>query len=148
MCLRIDLALEDLLRARNGEYRHLRTQRLLDTKYFLLDLGLGAGNNTLRFGFGSALGFFDTAAPRFSACEMISPACARARCNSSAARLPANSRSCLPRSAAARPSAICFCLCSMARMSGGQINFIVNQIKIAKATAWESMVIPMFTAVS
>src|SRR5204863_5567697 len=40
-----------------------------------------------------------------------------------------------PRSASARPSAICFWRDSMARTSGGQMNFTQNQMNAAKVIA-------------
>src|SRR5262249_52757592 len=83
--------------------------------------------------FAAFLASSTTAAPRFSACEMISLACSRARCSSSPARFAASSRSCLPRSAAARPSAICFWRASMAFSSGGHTNFSVNPMNSRKA---------------
>src|SRR6266513_384977 len=74
-------------------------------------------------------------ASRFSAEPMISPTRSRASASSSCARLPAASRSRLPCSPAARPSAICFWRRSIARISGGQMNLTVNQMKSAKARA-------------
>jgi competence protein ComEC len=53
---------------------------------------------------------------------------------------------CLPRSAAARPSAMCFCRASIARERCGQTNFAVNQIKIAKVAACANSVKLMFMA--
>src|SRR5690242_13555141 len=74
-------------------------------------------------------------ASRFSAEAMISPTRSRALASSSPARLPAASSSCFPRSPAARPSAIVFWRCSIARISGGQMNLTQNQMKSAKARA-------------
>ena len=53
-------------------------------------------------------------------------------------------RFCRPCSPAARPSAICFCRVSIARISGGQTNFAVNQMKRPKPTACISSVRLMF----
>src|SRR6266853_1178433 len=72
---------------------------------------------------------------RFSAEPMISPTRARACASSSCARLPAASSSRRPCSPAARPPAICFQRCAIARISGGQMNLTVNQMKSAKARA-------------
>src|SRR5258706_21567 len=74
-------------------------------------------------------------ASRLSAEAMTSPTRSRAFASSSCARLPASSSSRLPCSPAARPSAICFWRCSIARISGGQMNLTVNQMNSAKASA-------------
>src|SRR6267378_5021814 len=83
-------------------------------------------------------------ASRFSAEPMISPTRSRAFSSSSCARLPAASRSRRPWSPAARPSAICFWRCSIARISGGQMNLTVNQMNSAKARACAIRVRLMF----
>src|SRR5581483_5041343 len=87
-------------------------------------------------------------AERFSACATISPAWSRACCRTSAERLAASSRSCLPRSAAANPSAICFWRSCIARCSGGQIYLIVSQMKMPNQIAWPSNVALIFTLAS
>src|SRR5712691_5519094 len=83
-------------------------------------------------------------ASRFSAEPMISPTRSRARASSSCARLPAASRSRLPCSPAASPSAICFWRSSILRISTGQMNLAVSQMKSAKARACAIRVRLMF----
>src|SRR6266478_5063988 len=66
---------------------------------------------------------------------MISAARWRARLISSSACRVEVSRAWRPCSAAARPSAMVFCRASIARSSGGQTTFTVNQMNSANATA-------------
>ena len=63
---------------------------------------------------------------------MISLALLRAALRSSFARASASASAFWLLSAAARPSAIFFWRSSNAALSGGQMNFIVNQTRIAK----------------
>src|SRR6476661_5584381 len=76
----------------------------------------------------------------------MSCACCRASRSMSAVRTAACSRSCLPRSAAARPSAICFWRASIARDKCGHTNFAVNQMNIANERAWAKSVRLIFMA--
>src|SRR5919109_2392452 len=59
-------------------------------------------------------------------------------------RFCASSRLLLPRSAAAKPSAIFFWRSSSARISGGQMNFIVPQAPMRKTTSWMNSVALIF----
>src|SRR3990167_6463641 len=77
----------------------------------------------------------------------MSCACCLASRSRSSVRLAACSRSCLPRSPAASPSAICFWRVSTARISGGHMNLAVNQMNAAKVSAWASSVKLMFIIV-
>src|SRR5882762_4076348 len=83
-------------------------------------------------------------ASRLSAEPTISPTRSRALASSSCARLPAASSSRRPCSPAASPSAICFCRSSTLRVSTGQMNLTVSQMKIAKARACAIKVRLMF----
>ena len=71
----------------------------------------------------------------FSACETISDDFSFAPSKTSVVFFSAISREALPSLAAAKPSAISFCLFSIAFKRGGQTNLTVNQIKIAKVSA-------------
>src|SRR6202171_4691412 len=62
----------------------------------------------------------------------------------SAMRFSALIRLCRPPSPAASPSAICFCRVSIARISGGQMNFAVNRMNAKNATACINNVRLMF----
>src|SRR5688572_13650023 len=74
-------------------------------------------------------------AARFSACASTSAARLRAwLIDSSACRVESSSER-LPCSAAARPSATCFCRASMARSMWGQMNFTVTHMKAVKVIA-------------
>src|SRR4029450_13227511 len=64
----------------------------------------------------------------------------------SATRFSAAARACRPCSPAARPSAICFCRVSIARIRCGHTNFDVNQMNAANATACITSVKLMFMA--
>src|SRR5262249_24991454 len=75
---------------------------------------------------------------------MISEACDFASFIISATRVSALDRLCLSSSPAATPSAICFCRVSMARISGGQMNFQQSQMNTPKETACISIVRLMF----
>src|SRR5438552_10928536 len=77
---------------------------------------------------------------------MISDERVFASASMSPMRLSADARSCRPCSPAARPSAICFCRVSMARISGGHTNLAVNQMNAAKAAACMKSVRLMFMA--
>src|SRR5512145_3385031 len=83
-----------------------------------------------------------------SASDVMPVARSLASRSASAERLEASSRSSLPRSAAARPSAICCCRSAMAFCSGGQMNFIVIQMKMANQIIWPMRVALMLTLVS
>jgi hypothetical protein len=121
---------EDLLGAAHRELGDLLAQLLPRGLDFLLDLGLRGGDDAvalvLACDFDSSMRWFAV----FSAAATSS--CARAR----ASRISASVCFCAsaseerPRSASARPSAICFWRVSIARMSGGHTNFTdVNQMK-------------------
>src|SRR5258706_8212215 len=74
-------------------------------------------------------------AARFSACARISVARARAWCTASSAWRVEVSSERRPCSAAARPSAMVFWRASMARSMCGQMNFTLDQIKLANTIA-------------
>jgi hypothetical protein len=75
----------------------------------------------------------------------ISEACTRAALISSATRASASFSSAFARSAAARPSLMRCARSSIACASGGQMNFIVTQMRIPKVIIWANRVALMFT---
>ena len=80
----------------------------------------------------------------FSPWAMISELRVLASVIRSAIRFSVLARLCRPCSPAARPSAICFCRVSMARISGGHTNFAVNRMKTKNAIACITSVKLMF----
>src|ERR1022692_1765326 len=80
----------------------------------------------------------------FSPCATMSEARVLASTIISAMRFSAFTRLCRPSSPAAKPSAICFCRVSIARISGGQMNFAVNRMNAKNATACINSVRLMF----
>jgi len=55
----VDRGLQDLLGTGHGQRGHLGAQGIAGTSRFLFDFGLGLGLETVAFGLGNCLGFFD-----------------------------------------------------------------------------------------
>ncbi len=112
MRLRVHFAAQDLFRAGDGERGDIVAQLLAGARYFLRDLGFRRGLLAIAFLFGGV-----------------------ARLVHELRGALLGLREDLGCSPAASPSAMVFWRPSMARSMGGQMNFTVNQMKLAKTIA-------------
>ena len=118
----IHLPPQDLLRALHGEDRDLGRRLSLARNTSCSISAFAPAMIRSPSAFAWPFASSTSSAARLSAWLRMSWARWRASRTTSSARLDASSRSCLPRSAAASPSAICFWRVSIARSSGGQTN--------------------------
>jgi len=145
---RIDFLAQDLLGTGNRQFGDALTQLLLGTFDFLVDFRLGAGDDLVGLDLGVALGFLDDLLRTLFGLGDKLGGLALGFAQGFGERLAAISCSFLPRSAAARPSAIWACRSAIAFCSGGQTNFIVIQMKSPNQMAWPISVALMFTLAS
>ena len=136
----VDLALEDLLCTHDCEVGYLTAQVFLGTQDFLTDLSASIHENLLALGLGCLLSLIhDLGCALFShqhqfACLLLG------QTDLFVDALARLLQILLPRSAAAKPSAMRLARSSIKLVSGGQTNFIVNHTRMAKVIACPSSV--------